>query len=271
LGKHTLHFAYTPFVHWPETMMTYETSERILFSCDAFGSYGALRGAIFDDECTDPAFYEREALRYYVNIVAVFSKPVLNAIAKLADIPVSVIAPSHGLIWRKNPQHIVDLYTRWAEYATGPTEVGVTLLYGSMYGNTENMMNAVAQGISREDVPLSIFDVTRTHVSYILPALWTQRGVVVGAPTYEGSLFPPMAQTLDMAAQKRIRNKKVARFGSYGWSGGAQRHFERLIEPLKWELADSFEFVGAPTDADLHHGEEFGARFAQLIKESALE
>jgi anaerobic nitric oxide reductase flavorubredoxin len=266
LGQHTLNFVHTPFVHWPETMMTYEVSERILFSCDAFGSYGALRGGIFDDECTDPQFYEREALRYYVNIVATFSKPVLKAIAKLADVPVSIIAPSHGLIWRENPQHIVGLYKQWAEYATGPTEVGITLLYGSMYGNTEKMMNAVAQGISQEGVPLAIFDVTHTHVSYILPSLWTQSGVMVGAPTYEGSLFPPMAHVLDMTTQKRIRNKKVARFGSYGWSGGAQRHFERLIEPLKWELLDSFEFIGGPTKGDLRHGEEFGARFARLVK-----
>jgi flavorubredoxin len=265
LGHHTLRFVYTPFVHWPETMMTYEVSERILFSCDAFGSYGALRGAIFDDECIDLNFYKREALRYYVNIVAVFSKPVLQAIAKLADVPVSVIAPSHGLIWRQDPQHIVNLYKQWARYATDPTEVGITLLYGSMYGNTEAMMNAVARGVSREGVPLSIFDVTRTHASYILPALWTQRGVMVGAPTYEGSLFPPMAQVLDMAAHKHIRNKQVARFGSYGWGGGAQRDFERIIEPLKWELVESFEFIGGPTEEDLKHGEEFGARFARLI------
>jgi len=269
LGGHTLRFVYTPFVHWPETMMTYEVSERILFSCDAFGSYGALRGAIFDDECTDPEFYKREALRYYVNIVALFSGPVLKAIAKLADVPVSIIAPSHGLIWRGNPQLIVDLYKQWAEYATNNelTEVGITLIYGSMYGNTEKMMNAVAQGISREGVPLTIFDAAHTHVSYILPSLWTQRGVMVGAPTYEGGLFPPVAQVLDMAAQKRIRNKKVARFGSYGWSGGAQRKLERIIEPLKWELVDSFEFIGGPTEEDLRQGEEFGARFARHMRE----
>jgi anaerobic nitric oxide reductase flavorubredoxin len=266
LGRHTLQFVYTPFVHWPETMVTYETSEQILFSCDAFGSYGAFRGAIFDDECIDPAFYEREALRYYVNIVAVFSRPVLKAIGKLADVPVSVIAPSHGLVWRRNPGHIVALYKKWAEYATGPTEVGVTLVYGSMYGNTEKMMNAVAQGISEEDVPVSIFDVTHTHVSYILPSLWTQRGVIVGAPTYEGSLFPPMVQVLEMAAVKKIQNKQVARFGSYGWSGGAQRRFEQLIEPLKWELTGSFEFVGSPSEEDLKHGEAFGAQFARAIK-----
>ncbi len=266
LGARTLRFFSTPFVHWPETMMTYETTEHILFSCDAFGSYGALRGAIFDDEYADLEFYLQEALRYYVNIVALFSVPVLKAIGKLADVPVSIIAPSHGLVWRGNPQRIVGLYQRWAEYATGPTEAGITLVYGSMYGNTEKMMNAVAQGISQEGVPLTIFDAAHTHVSYILPSLWTQRGVMVGAPTYEGGLFPPVAQALDMAAQKRIRNKKVARFGSYGWSGGAQRDFERIIKPLKWDVVDTFEFIGSPTQDDLRRGEAFGARFARLVQ-----
>jgi len=266
LGRRTLQFFHTPFVHWPETMMTYEASHRILFSCDGFGGYGALRGAIFDDECPDLGFYQKEALRYYVNIVAKFSKPVLQAIEKLADVPVEIIAPSHGLIWRKNPQLIVDLYRKWAEYATGQTEVGITLVYGSMYGNSETMMNAVAQGISRMGVPLDIFDAARTDVSYILPSLWTKAGVMVGAPTYEGTLFPPVAQVLEMAALKRVLNKKVAMFGSYGWSGGALRHLKQIIEPVKWELVDSFEFAGGPTAEDLKKGEEFGARFAEVIK-----
>jgi len=266
LGRRTLQFFSTPFVHWPETMMTFETSHRILFSCDAFGSYGALRGAIFDDECKDLGFYQKEALRYYVNIVAKFSKPVLKAIGKLADVPVEIIAPSHGLIWRKNPRLIVDLYKKWAEYASGETEAGITLIYGSMYGNTETMMNAVAQGISRVGVSLEIFDAARTHVSYILPSLWTKAGVMVGAPTYEGTLFPPMAQVLEMATLKRVLNKKVAMFGSYGWSGGALKHLKKIIEPVRWEMVDSLEFVGKPTDEDLKKGEEFGASFAEIIK-----
>jgi flavorubredoxin len=139
----------------------------------------------------------------------------------------------------------------------------VTLLYASMYGNTESMMNAVAQGISDQGVPVDIFDVTRTHVSYILPSLWTQRGVIVGAPTYEGGLFPVMAQTLDMAGQKRIRNKKLAYFGSYGWSGGARRELERIAEDLKWDVVDTLEFVGGPTEENLRAAALFGARFAE--------
>jgi anaerobic nitric oxide reductase flavorubredoxin len=268
LGRHTLKFFSTPMVHWPETMMTYEVGHQILFACDAFGSYGALRGALFDDECKWPDFYEREALRYYVNIVALFSNAVLRAIKKLEGLPVSIIAPSHGLVWRENPGKIVSLYQKWAEYATGPTEPGVTLLYASMYGNTETMMNAVARGISEQGVPVDIFDVTRTHVSYVLPSLWTQHGVIVGAPTYEGGLFPPMAEVLNMARQKRIRNKQIAYFGSYGWSGGARRELEQIVEGLKWDLVDTFEFQGGPSEESLHKAAQFGARFAEQIQSS---
>jgi anaerobic nitric oxide reductase flavorubredoxin len=128
------------------------------------------------------------------------------------------------------------------------------------------MMNAVAQGVSRVGVPLEIFDVARTHVSYILPFLWTRSGVLVGAPTYEGGLFPPVAQVLEMAVSKRVLNRKVAKFGSYGWSGGSLKALTRIVEPVKWDLVDSFEFVGAPTGEDLGRGEEFGTAFAEMIK-----
>lgn len=266
LGRRTLRFFSTPLVHWPETMMTYETTHGMLFSCDGFGGYGALRGAIFDDECKDFDFYQKEALRYYVNIVARFSNMVLKAIDKLADVSIDIIAPSHGLIWRKHPRRIVELYKKWAGYSTGKTETGVTLIYGSMYGNTEVMMNAVAQGISRAGIPVEIFDAARTHASYILPSLWTKIGVMIGAPTYEVTLFPPVAHVLDIAIHKGVKNKKAARFGSYGWSGGAQRHFEKIIEPAKWDLVDSFEFNGGPTKEDLKKGEEFGAKFAEIVR-----
>jgi flavorubredoxin len=266
LGKRTLKFVHAPFVHWPETMVTYDAVDRILFSCDAFGGYGALPGTIFDDQCSDLVFYEREALRYYVNIVAKFSIPTLAAIEKLAGIPVDVIAPSHGLVWRRDPGRIIALYRRWAELARGDGEIGVTLVYGSMYGNTEKMMNAVAQGISRAGVPVEIFDAARTHTSYILPSLWTYRGIMIGAPTYEGSLFPPVAQAIDMAGRKRVVNKKAAIFGSYGWSKGGMAAFQKMVEPLKWQVTDVLEFRGSPTADLLKQGEELGERFAAAVK-----
>jgi len=266
LGDLTLQFFMTPFVHWPETMMTYETKNRVLFSCDAFGSYGALRGAIFDDECTDLGFYEKQALRYYANIVAKFSAQVLKAIDKLSGIPVEIIAPSHGLIWRKDPITILQLYKKWAEYAKIPGEPGITLLYGTMYGNTEAMMDSVAQGVSESGSKIDIFDVRRTHVSYILSSLWTKNGVIIGSPTYENELFPSMAHVLDIAVRKGIQNKKVAYFGSYGWAGGALRELEKLFIELKWQLTDTLIFPGGPTEDQLNRGREFGKKFAELIQ-----
>jgi flavorubredoxin len=136
-----------------------------------------------------------------------------------------------------------------------------------MYGNTEKFMGAVAQGLSQEDIPVKIFDVARTHVSYILPYLWKYRGVVIGAPTYEAKLFPPMSYVLDMAKSKRVLKKEVIRFGSYGWSGGAQRDFEARLEKLKWNLVEFYEFKGGPTLEDFEKGEELGKRFAQHLKQ----
>jgi flavorubredoxin len=266
LGKKRLRFVHVPFVHWPETMVTYDVTDRILFSCDAFGGYGTLPGTMFDDQVADLLFYEREALRYYVNIVAKFSTPTLNAIQKLAGVPIDVIAPSHGLVWRRDPGRIVELYTRWANLAKGGGETAVTLVYGSMYGNTEKMMNAVTQGISRAGVPVEVFDAARTHSSYILPALWTNRGVMIGAPTYEGALFPPVTQAVEMAGLKRVVNKKAAIFGSYGWSRGGMAAFQKLVEPLKWDVTEILEFRGSPTAELLKKGEEFGERFAAAVK-----
>ncbi|WP_319476616.1 FprA family A-type flavoprotein [Marispirochaeta aestuarii] len=266
LGKKTLKFFHTPFVHWPETMMTYLVEEKILFSCDGFGGYGALTGAIFDDQIRDLDFYIKESLRYYTNIVAKFTKPVLNAIEKLADYPIEIIAPSHGLIWRGNPGKIVELYQKWSEYGKGDNEKGVTLLYGTMYGNTETMMNYVARGLGSEGVPVDIFDVARTHMSYILPSLWVNRGVIIGAPTYEGSLYPAMSLALEEASIKRVLNKKAAYFGSFGWSGGALRQIQKMVEPLKWEILDTLEFPGGPTDKELEKAFEFGAAFGRSIK-----
>jgi flavorubredoxin len=266
LGSHKLKFIYTPWVHWPETIMTYDVNEKILFSCDGFGSYGSLDGAIFDDTAVSVAWYEQQALRYYANIVASFSKPVKNAVAKLADVPVSIVAPSHGLIWRSHPERIIELYAKWAGYAGQPGEDAVTLLFASMYGNTRQMMEAVAQGIAGAGVPVRVFDAARTPVSYLLPELWTNKGVMIGAPTYEGDLFPFMGNVLDMAKRKHVSNKIAAGFGSHAWMGGGQRQLAQLAADMHWEFTGSLEFKGAPETADLENGRQFGAEFAAKVK-----
>lgn len=266
LGEKTLKFFHTPMVHWPETMMTYEIENKVLFSCDAFGGYGALGGSIFDDNCIDLDFYESESLRYYANIVVKFSKMVKRAISKLEDVKLNMVAPSHGRIWRENPEDIIKLYSKWADYADGDAEEGVTLIYGTMYGNTEAMMNAVAQGISEAGVPLNVFDAKNRHMSYILSSVLKYNGVMIGTPTYEASMFPAVFSILQMIEDKGIKNRKSARFGSYGWSGGAQKDFEEIAEKLNWEIIDSFEFRGGPSEDELKSGLEFGRNFGDSIK-----
>lgn len=266
LGKHTLHFVSTPWVHWPETIMTYETSEKILFPCDAFGGFGALAGTIYDDPIVPLAWYEEQSLRYFVNIIGSFCKPVNTAIAKLKELPISMVAPSHGLVWKNHPERIISLYSQWASYATEPGECGITLLYASMYGNTERMMDVVAQGIIDAGVPVKIFNAAKTHVSYILPALWLNQGVMVGAPTYEGGIFPDMLRVLEMAHLKHISGRTTAIFGSHAWLGGCQRDFEQLTSEYKWNFAGNFEFFGAPTLDELAQGRKFGTEFAAEVK-----
>ncbi|MBC7218269.1 MAG: FprA family A-type flavoprotein [Candidatus Caldatribacterium sp.] len=266
LGRKKLVFFLTPMVHWPETMVTYEEETKTLFSCDAFGGYGALQGAIFDDECTQFDFYVRESLRYFANIVAKYSPMVLKAIDKLSTLSISMIAPSHGLIWRKNPQYIVDLCRTWSQYAENGGEKGVTILYGSMYGNTEAMVDALAQGIAESGVRVDMFDARRVHASYILASLWEKKGVVIGAPTYEAGLFPPVAQVLDLALRKSVKHKKMLYLGSFGWSGGARREVERFARELNWEVVSFFEFRGGGKKEDILEVQKLGREFGKLIQ-----
>jgi flavorubredoxin len=266
LGEKKLVFYHVPMVHWPETMVTYEEKTQVLFSCDAFGGYGALQGAIFEDECPQFDFYIRESLRYFANIVAKYSAMVLKAIEKLSPLSISIVAPSHGLIWRKNPGRIIELYRKWSQYAESGGEVGVTLLYGSMYGNTEAMVDALAQGIAESGVQVDMFDARRVHPSYILASLWEKKGVVVGAPTYEAGLFPPVAQVLDLALRKNVKHKRAMYLGSFGWSGGARREIERFARELGWEMTVAFEFRGGGTKEDRQRVQQLGREFGASLR-----
>ncbi len=266
LGSHQLKFVTAPMVHWPETMMTLETTTGILFSCDAFGGFGKLTNGIFDDNYSDLAFYEKESLRYYANVVAAFSKPVLNAGEKLAKLKINIVAPSHGLVWRSDPAHIITLYLKWSGYGKGSAQKAVTLMHGSMYGNTDRIALSVRKGLEATGIPVDEFDVTATHPSYILPSLWVNQGVAIGAPTYEGSLFPSMAQVLLMAEFKRVFHKDAIYFGSFGWGGGATRYLNAQFEKMKWQLLDTLEFPGEPKHEMLTQAVEFGKRFGERIK-----
>ncbi len=248
-----LQFFDTPNIHWPETIMTYERKRGILFSCDAFGSYGAVdEDAVFDDQISDEkhAFYEKEALRYYANIVATFSNFVIKGLEKLAGLDVKVICPSHGIIWRENPGVIIDHYKRYAEYSKGPGEKEVTLVWSSMYGNTKQMLAPIIEVLRGRKIPVHVYQVPTDDIGHILGDAWKSAGLIFGMPTYEYKMFPPMAHVIEELMLKRVKNKKVFRFGSYGWSGGAQRDFDAKTEKSGWDVVGTCEWQGAPKAED---------------------
>lgn len=266
-GK-VLTFYEAPNLHWPETMLTFEESSGILFSCDAFGSYGAIADVIFDDQLSSEQhdFFINEALRYYANIIGGFSMFVEKAIAKLKGLDIKMIAPSHGIVWRENPQEIIDTYLRFAGYMTGPAEPEVTIIWSSMYGNTEKVVNKMIQGVRSEGIPVHVHRVPNDHIGFVLASAWKSAGLIIGMPTYEYRMFPPMAWTLDMFGRKKVWNKKVVRFGSFGWSGGAEREMALLTEKLKWDFQEPIEWQGAPDETVMERATAASQSLARQIR-----
>ncbi|MDR0784626.1 MAG: FprA family A-type flavoprotein [Treponema sp.] len=265
-GGHILSFFETPNVHWPETMVTWDAASGVLFSCDAFGSFGKLSGRVFDDEFTkdEHAAFEKESLRYYATIVSSFSLFVEKAIEKLKPLDIKCIAPSHGIVWRKNPRVVIDRYAKYASYAkVGEKEI--TIVWSSMYGNTKAGLDAAIRGIEQEGVPYSIHRVPDEDVSYILADAYKSAGLLIAMPTYEYAMFPPMAYVIDLFRRKHIFNKTVLRIGSFGWVGGAKKEYETAITPLKWNSLESHEWAGFPTETDLSILEERGRQLARRV------
>ncbi len=269
LGGKQLVFFDAPNVHWPETMVTYEASSKILFACDAFGSFGQVHEAVFDDQLSEleMKFFEGETLRYYANIVSSFSVFVQRAIKKLSGLELSMIAPSHGIIWRKNPGKIVSDYLKLASYMNGPAEAEVTVIWSSMYGNTEAVVDAVVAGVESEGLPVHVHRVPQDHVSFVLASAWRSSGIIVGMPTYEYKMFPPMYSVLDILERSHVNNRKAFRFGSYGWSGGAQKQFEEFTKSLKWDCLGAVEFQGSPKQKDREEVYSRAQELSRLVKQ----
>lgn len=272
---HVLAFEEIPNVHWPETMATFDTKTGTLFPCDAFGSFGAIEDSPYDDQLSQEQidFYEYEASRYYANIVGAYSAPAKKAVIKTESLPVKIIAPGHGIVWRKNPQKIIDDYKRYAAYSKGPAKEEITVVWGSMYGNTQRGVDLVVEGIRSEGIKVNVRQVPDTHYSYVLRDVWNSSGVVLAMPTYEYKMFAPMAVVLDEMGRKKAFNRKAFRFGSYGWSGGAQKELDEIMARYKmnWDFLEPVEFLGAPTDEDLDLIRRRGRELAIRVKEWVAE
>jgi len=251
-----LAFAEIPNVHWPETIATFDTKSGTLMPCDAFGSFGSVGDAPYDDQLSPEqiAFFEREAIRYYSNIVAAFSASVAKAIEKASPLPIKIIAPGHGIVWRKDPMKIVNDYLRYVSYQKGPCENEVTVIWGSMYGMTEQGVRPAIEALEDEGVLVHEHRVPQDSWGDIITSVWSSTGIVLAMPTYEYKMFPPMYAILNLLGKKKVHNRKVFCFGSYGWSGGAQKELAELMTKYKtgWEFVDPVEFMGRPSQNDIN-------------------
>jgi flavorubredoxin len=267
IGGKTLKFFMTPNIHWPETMMTYLVEDKILFSCDAFGAYGVYKNS-FDDQLTKEEWdlLLPETERYFANIISSFSTFCLKGLKKLENVEIKTVCPSHGIIWRKDPAKVISWYSRLASYASGKREKEITIVWSSMYGNTEALVDSFIAGIeSVPGVKIHVFQVPQTHESFVLEKAWKSEGIIVGMPTYEYKMFPPMFNVLDQMDRSHITKRKIARFGSYGWSGGALKQFLPFVESMKLDFLGEVEYQGAPRDEDKQNAFDLAAKMAKQI------
>ena len=238
LGGLSLNFVLTPMVHWPETMVT--LCGTTLFSGDAFGCFGALNGAIIDENMNCDYFWD-EMERYYSNIVGKYGTPVQMALKKLAGIPLDYICSTHGPVWHQYIDKVIGIYDRLSKYEAAP---GLVICYGTMYGNTERAAEVIARAASEAGVKnIVMHNVSKTHHSYIIRDVFRYKGLIVGAPTYNTGLYHEMDVLLSELSQKDIKGRYLGWFGSYGWASKA------VAEIAKWNDEKlKYEAVGQPVE-----------------------
>ena len=227
-GLHTLTFVLAPMVHWPEVMMTYDDYSGALFSADAFGSFGALNGNLFADEVPFETEWLPDARRYYTNIVGKYGKYVQDVLAKAATVDIRLLCPTHGPVWRNNLGWILDKYDKWSSYT--PEEQAVMIVYGSVYGGTESAANMVAAALSRAGVAnVSVYDVSKTHVSELIGEAFRCSHIVLASITYNNGIFTPMKNFLLDLEAHNLQNRTYALIENGSWSPVAARLMAEIL------------------------------------------
>jgi anaerobic nitric oxide reductase flavorubredoxin len=265
IGKSELAFVEAPMLHWPDSMFTYLTGKNVLMPNDAFGQHYATDRR-FNDEVDRHVLYE-EALRYYANILTPFSDMVIKKIDEVLalGLPVDIIAPSHGVIWRDEPLQIVEKYKEWAAQEG---EARAVVLYDTMWQGTRHMAEAVGAGLIAEGVPYKIFYAPAADRNQVLTEIFKARAVVVGSPTVNRGYISTLATYMEDLRGLGFKNKIGAAFGSYGWSGEAVKAIEEHLERCKIKVAaPGVRAKWQPTPEDLAACEELGRAVARAVKE----
>lgn len=231
-GHHTLTFVMAPMVHWPEAMVTFDQTTGVLFSADAFGTFGALDGTIFADEVNFDRDWLDDARRYYTNIVGKYGVQVQAVLKKAAAIDIKVICPLHGPIWREDLGYILDKYNKWSKYE--PEEKGVMIAYASMYGNTENMANVLANTLAEKGVKnIRVYDVSHTDVSQLISESFKYSNIVLASPTYNGEMYPVMKSFITDMKDLNLQNRTVALMDNGTWGAIAGKKMSAILSEMK--------------------------------------
>lgn len=264
LGEHTLRFYLAPMVHWPEVMFTYEVTKGILFSADAFGSFGAMAGNLFVDEVEYSSQFLDEARRYYSNIVGRYGTQVQGILKKFANEKITMICSLHGLIWRDSDiPFIMDKYDLWSRYL--PEKKGVVLAYASMYGNTANAVDALAIKLAKRGVTdMRMYDVSKTHPSFIISDIFKYSNVVFASSSYNMHLYFMMDSLMRELAVLGLKGRKVSILGNHSWASAALKGMKEILDSMK-----DIEIVGTPIDIKSTLKAEQEAELDQLADEIA--
>lgn len=239
VGRYDLHFYLIPMVHWPETMVTFDSTDGILFSGDAFGCFGALNGGCIDKNI-NTEIYMGEMRRYYSNIVGKFGNPVQKALQKCSGLDIKMICPTHGPVWEEKISEVVAMYDKLSRYEA---EEGVVIAYGTMYGNTEQMAEAIAEELSAQGIKnIVMHNVSKTPHSFILADIFRYKALIVGCTTYNMHLYPEMEALLSKVAARDMKNRLIGYFGSFTWASAAVKKLGEYATQLK------FEVVGNPVE-----------------------
>ncbi len=252
-GKHTLHFVMAPMVHWPEAMVTYDDVDKVLFSADGFGSFGALNGNVFADEVDFDRDWLDDARRYYTNIVGKYGMQVQNVLKKASALDIQKICPLHGPVWRSNLSYILEKYDIWSKYE--PETKGVMIAYASMYGNTENMVNVLASMLADAGITnIKIHNIKYSHL-------------VLAAPTYNNGIYPLMANYLDDMKALMVQGRTVAVLGNGSWAPQSAKLMEAKLAELKnmTLLTENFAVKSALHDSQMEQLQELCTKITDSV------
>ena len=238
-GRHNFTFVAAPMVHWPEVVVSYDSTDKILFSADGFGSFGALNGVLFADEVDWERDWLDEARRYYTNIVGKYGPQVMALLNKASKLDIQMMCPLHGPIWRKDFGKIIDRYVKWASYE--PEVQGVVIPFASIYGNTETAASILACRLAELGVPVEMYDVSSSHYSYVLSDCFKYSHIVFACPTYNNGIFDPMEHLLRDLAHHNLQNRKVALIQKGSWAPASGKLMTEILSQMK-----NMELLEAP-------------------------